>query len=63
MKIQVDTNACVGTGFCEAIRSDIFEVGDDGVVQLLIEDFTEADRTDIDEAVAQCPMGALYVDE
>ncbi|MBB3039166.1 ferredoxin [Hoyosella altamirensis] len=62
MKIQVDTNACVGTGFCEAIRSDIFEVGDDGVVTLLTEEFTEADRADLDDAVAQCPMGALYLE-
>ncbi|AEF39473.1 ferredoxin [Hoyosella subflava] len=62
MKIQVDTNACVGTGFCEAIRSDIFEVGDDGVVTLLTEEFTEADRADLEDAVAQCPMGALYLE-
>lgn len=63
MKLHVITDACVGTGFCEAIRSDIFEVGDEGVVTLLTEEFTEADRTDLEEAVAQCPMGALYLDE
>lgn len=58
MKITIG-EACTGHGVCESIRDDIFEVGDDGQVHLLKEDFTEADREDLEYAVAQCPTQAL----
>jgi ferredoxin len=42
MKMHIDTDVCTGHGVCEGIRPDIFEVGDDGTVHLVTEDFTEA---------------------
>ncbi|MDQ3780884.1 MAG: ferredoxin [Chloroflexota bacterium] len=49
MKIQIDRDLCIGHGACEAIRPDIFEVGDDAIVRLFTEDFTEADLHDLVE--------------
>jgi ferredoxin len=42
MKMHIDTDVCTGHGVWEGIRPDIFEVGDDGTVHLVTEDFTEA---------------------
>jgi ferredoxin len=61
MKITIG-DACTGHGVCESLRPDLFEVGDDGVAHLLTEDVTEADRKDLEYAVAQCPTRALELE-
>lgn len=58
----IDTNVCTGHGVCEGIRPDLFEVGDDGIVHLLSEEFTEEDRQDLEDAVVQCPTQALTLE-
>jgi ferredoxin len=62
MRINVDTDRCTGHGVCESIAEDIFEVGDDGIVHLLIEDVPESRRDEIAEAVAECPTQALSIE-
>jgi ferredoxin len=62
MRINVDTDRCTGHGVCESIAEDIFEVGDDGIVHLLIEDVPESRRDKIAEAVAECPTQALSIE-
>jgi ferredoxin len=63
MKIHIDADLCIGYGACEDIRPDVFAVGEDGVVRLLKEDFAEADRRDLEDAVCQCPTQALRLEE
>lgn len=66
MKVQIDADLCTGQSVCEGIRPDIFEVGDDGIVHLVTEEFTEefteADREDLVDAVYQCPTQALRLE-
>jgi ferredoxin len=62
MRIKVDTDRCTGHGVCESIADDIFEVGDDGMVHLLVEEVGEPRRSDVDEAIAECPTQALSVE-
>jgi ferredoxin len=59
MRINVDTDRCTGHGVCESIADDIFEVGDDGLVHLLIDDIAEARRPEVESAIAECPTQAL----
>jgi ferredoxin len=62
MKIHVDTERCTGHGVCEAIAEDVFEVGDDGIVHLLVQDVTDGRRADLEEACDQCPTQALRLE-
>jgi ferredoxin len=62
MRINVDTDRCTGHGVCESIADDIFEVGDEGLVHLLVEDFPSARQGDVEEAVAECPAQALSIE-
>jgi ferredoxin len=62
MKIHVDTDRCTGHGVCESLAPEIFEVGDDGVVHLLTEQFEETQRGVLEEAVAECPTQALRLE-
>ncbi|MBV9486022.1 MAG: ferredoxin [Frankiaceae bacterium] len=63
MKVRVDTDRCTGHGVCESIRADVFEVGDDGMVHLLNEEFTADMRPQLEEAVAECPTQALRLED
>jgi ferredoxin len=62
MKINVDTDKCTGHGVCESLAPEVFEVGDDGIVHLLITDLTEDMRSSLEEAVADCPTQALSLE-
>lgn len=62
MRINVDTDRCTGHGVCESIADDIFEVGDDGIVHLLVEDIAADRGVDLESAVAECPTQALSLE-
>ena len=61
-KMLIDADLCTGQSVCEGIQPDIFEVGDDGIVHLVTEEYTEADREDLVDAVYQCPTQALRLE-
>jgi ferredoxin len=61
MELRIDTVRCAGHGVCEALRPDIFEVGDDGKAHLLVDELDEADRSGVQDAVNQCPEQALIL--
>ena len=56
MRIEVDRDRCVGSGTCEMLAPDVFEVGDDGVVAVLRPDVAD---DAVHDAVQQCPTQAL----
>ena len=61
MMVVVDRTRCSGIGICESIAPDFFEVGDDGALLLLREDFADGERPAIEDAVGSCPAAALSV--
>lgn len=58
MQISVDRSRCNGMGLCELTAPDIFEVGDDGQVNVVGE-VTPAEYTLAEDAVTNCPTSAL----
>ena len=62
MRIVVDTEQCTGHGICESLAPDVFEVGDEGVVHLLVDDLPEHLRPILDSAVAECPTRSLRLE-
>ncbi|NEK85297.1 ferredoxin [Blastococcus saxobsidens] len=58
-RIAVDGERCVGSGACEALAPDVFEVTDDGVVAVLVPEPAEGDLPDVEAAVRTCPTRAL----
>ena len=59
MRIVADLATCEGLGMCEAMAPDFFEVGEDGVVEVLDAEPGEEHRTDLTAAVDACPVLAL----
>ena len=57
--VEVDRERCVGSGTCELLAPDVFEVGDEGVVAVLRPE-PEGDDVDlVRDAVTACPTQAL----
>jgi ferredoxin len=62
MKIHVDLKMCQGHGQCEESAPEVFEVRDDGLVHLLIDNPPESGRPAIEEAARRCPVDALRIE-
>jgi ferredoxin len=60
MQVAVDRGKCRGIGLCEALCPEMFEVDDDGTLQL-INGETVPDQyiADVDRAIGSCPTGSL----
>ena len=59
MKVMADDMVCEGIGMCESMAPDVFEVGDNGTVDVL-DETPDDDRADeIKAAVESCPVSAL----
>lgn len=59
MKIKVDRDKCTGLGICESLAPDVFEVNDDGDLELKTDTVPDGELEDVEEAVAGCPTEAL----
>ncbi|MDD3392844.1 MAG: ferredoxin [Bacilli bacterium] len=58
MKLEVNPNACISCGACNAIAGEIFDMEDTAIVILdpIPEELEEAGR----DAMEGCPTGAIY---
>ena len=63
MKVRVDLNACDLHGLCVEAAPEVFEIGDDGVLHVLIETPEQSLRAKVDKAVRECPTGAISIAE
>lgn len=59
MRVEVDLDRCTGHGICESIAEEVFEVRDDGTVEIHEPERPESDRERMQQAVTQCPAAAL----
>jgi ferredoxin len=62
-RVEVDRERCVGSGNCEALAPDVFEVDDDGVLIVHRPEPTEDEVPDVRNAVQACPTRALSLPE
>lgn len=61
--VQVDRERCVGSGVCESLAPEVFEIDDDGVLQVLREDPAADQLDEVRDAVQSCPARALTLAE
>lgn len=63
MKIVFDSSRCCSSGMCESFAPDVFEVDDDGALQILNPTPEESLRGPVEMAVASCPTESLSLAE
>jgi ferredoxin len=62
-RVQVDRDRCVGSGVCESLAPEVFELDDDGVLQVHREEPGADDLDGVRDAVQSCPARALALAE
>ena len=63
MRVKIDELLCEGHALCMGIAPDIFEVGDDDLARVLMDEVPEDRRGDVANAVRSCPKQAISIDE
>ena len=63
VRVLVDLNACDLHGLCVEAAPEVFEIGNDGVLHVLLETPEQGLRAKVDKAVRECPTGAISVTE
>ena len=63
MKVIVDRALCQGHAQCEDAAARVFEVGDDALVRLRMENPPEELRPAVENAVRWCPVEAIRVED
>lgn len=64
MKVFIDGNRCEGTAYCRAVVGEVFELGEDDVARLRVDqDGPELDEhaSEVLEAQDLCPTAAISV--
>jgi ferredoxin len=59
MKIEVDLGACRSYGLCAGVAPDVFEINEEGVLQLLQADVDDSRRAEMEDAALMCPTQAI----
>jgi ferredoxin len=59
MRVELDRSRCTALGICEALAPDVFEINDEGELDVLKGELSEDDIRAVEEAVAGCPTEAL----
>lgn len=63
MRIEANTDVCIGAGQCVMVAPDVFDQDDDATVVVLQPSPGPAQEEAAREAVTLCPSGALRVVE
>jgi ferredoxin len=62
MRVVVDLSMCDLHGLCVDAAPEVFQIGDDGVLHVLIETPPDELRAKVEKAARECPTGAISID-
>lgn len=62
MRVVLEADKCIGSGNCEMLAPDVFEVRDDMVCHILIDEPGSELEEDAEMAVEACPTRALRIE-
>ena len=63
MKVVVNRDNCIGCGACESIEPSVFQLDDEGISTVILENIETADDEAINDAVESCPTSAIEKSE
>ena len=73
MKVKVNKDACIGCGACASICPDVFELNDEGLSEVKVEEenkekeefvsVKEELQDEVRDAADSCPTGAIEIEE
>ena len=72
MKARVKKDTCIGCGACTVIADKIFQIGDDGLAEVInpieneeekVREIPEEEQENVIDASESCPTSAIEVEE
>jgi ferredoxin len=63
MRVVVDSDLCEANEFCVRFCSEVFRLGEDDRVTVLLDPIPEDLRPTVEQAVRSCPRQALSVQD
>jgi len=63
MKVRVDPDRCEGHGRCATAAPAVFELRNDDLSHVLMDDIAESERENVRNAVRLCPRQAIEITE
>jgi len=59
MKVKVNQEACIGCGACQAIAEEVFEINDEGLSEVKVNEVSSELVEKAKEAIESCPTEAI----
>ena len=59
MKLKVNKDICIGCGACQAVCPDAFEIDDDGLAKVILDEIPSDLQDDAIDAKEGCPVSAI----
>jgi ferredoxin len=63
MKVVVDFDRCQSNALCQSSAPEVFEVRDDGILYVLMEEPSGELRAKVEEAARLCPTQAILIQD
>lgn len=57
--LKVNKNLCIGCGACQAVCPEVFEIEDDGLATVIVDEIKEELVEDATDAKEGCPTNAI----
>jgi ferredoxin len=61
VRAEVDVNLCQGHGQCAESAPEVFEVRDDGLAYVLVDEIPADQEQNVRDAVGRCPVEAILL--
>lgn len=59
MKVKVNEDACIGCGACAAIAPEVFEINDEGLSTVIVDEVAKENKEEANDAIDSCPTSAI----
>lgn len=59
MKCKVNQDVCIGCGACQAICDEVFQINDEGLATVVVDEISEDLEESVIDAKEGCPVGAI----
>ena len=63
MKVSIDKDLCSGDGICADICPDVFQMTDEDIAEVIVEEVPKELEDDVREAADTCPESCISIEE